>query len=211
VPHCGGVRVKMDIDRYGLWSDRGDIGVRDLWDTYARFPYLPRLLTMTTLYGAISDGTSNMNWSQETFAYAEAYDDTTWVGIRTNEHVNPSPGGLLVRPTSVPAPSAPDDEHSDDGGSTGNGDGSTADDDGSGGGSPTVVLPTRFFATFELDPVRGIRQLGEILEHVVARLGPNVELRLDIDSSQSDGYDDTTRRVVSENANNLDARSAEFE
>jgi hypothetical protein len=31
----GGVRVKMDIDRYSLWSDRHDIGVQDLWTNYA--------------------------------------------------------------------------------------------------------------------------------------------------------------------------------
>ena len=40
IARLGGVRVRMDIDRYDLWSDRGDICVRDLWQTYARFPYM---------------------------------------------------------------------------------------------------------------------------------------------------------------------------
>jgi hypothetical protein len=64
---------------------------------------------------------------------------------------------------------------------------------------------------FELDPVRAIRQLGDILEYVTNRLGENVELSLEVRANQPEGFDDATRRVVSENANNLNAKAAEFE
>ena len=47
----GGVRVKMDIDRYDLWSERHDIAVGDLWATYARYPHMPRLTSFDTLAG----------------------------------------------------------------------------------------------------------------------------------------------------------------
>ena len=76
------------------------------------------------------------------------------------------------------------------------------------GGGPSK---TQFYAQFDLDPVRGIKELGEILEHVAARLGPGVELSLEVRSENPAGYDDATRRVVSENATNLGANSAEFE
>jgi predicted AAA+ superfamily ATPase len=212
----GGVRVKMDIDRYSLWSDRHDIGVQDLWTNYARYPHLPRLVSAQTLNDAISDGTSNLNWSQETFAYAEAHDGSAWVGVQTGQHVNPQPGGLLVDPDHVRIAE------------------SAAESDGTGGSSTTptattgatglvetgtapggtqveVEALTDFYALFELDPVRAIRQLGDILEHVINRLGDNVGLSLEIRANQPGGFDDATRRVVSENANNLSAKAAEFE
>ena len=58
---------------------------------------------------------------------------------------------------------------------------------------------------------RCIKQLGEIAEHVTARLGPDVELTLEVRAKNSDGFDDATRRTVSENATNLGSRSSEFE
>jgi hypothetical protein len=84
-----------------------------------------------------------------------------------------------------------------------------ADSDRSGGGGGKGK--TQFYAQFDLDPVRGIKQLGEILEHVTARLGAGVELHLEVRASNDDGYDDATQRIVKENAANLGANGAEFE
>lgn len=97
-------------------------------------------------------------------------------------------------------------------GTVGTGKGTT--DGGLGGaggssGSGGDVLPSRFYARFDLDPVRGIKELGEILEHVVAHLG-EVKLELEIRGTSTDGYDDATRRTVSENATNLGASGPEF-
>jgi len=128
IPIYGGVRVRMDIDRYDLWSDQGDISVRDLWTTYAKYPYLPRLASVAVLSGAISDGTANTNWERETFAYADASDGETWAGVRTGQHVTPLPSGLLVRPDVVPEPET---DEVDEGGGAGNGNGSGGT--GSGG------------------------------------------------------------------------------
>ena len=74
-----------------------------------------------------------------------------------------------------------------------------------------MEIATRFYAQFDLDTVRGIKQLGEILENITARLGPNVELSLEVRATNEDGYDDDTRRIVSENAKSLEATATEFE
>ena len=71
--------------------------------------------------------------------------------------------------------------------------------------------PAQFYAHFQLDPVRGIKQLGDILDHIAAHLGPNLELALEVRAENADGYNDATRRTVSENAQNLNAQAAEFE
>ena len=87
---------------------------------------------------------------------------------------------------------------------------------GGGGGvaDRPVAKPndaTRFYARFELDTVRGVKQFGEILEHVTRRLGSKVKLTLEVEADNPGGFDDTTRRIVSENATNLGATAAEFE
>ena len=166
-----------------------------------------RLATQGTLNDAISNGTSNLNWSQETFAYADAHNGDTWVGVSTGEHVNPSPSGLLIHPDHVPAR---DDERGEGGAVSGTGEGES-------GGMGTEIAgdseatASSFYALFELDPVRAIRQLGDILEHVTGRLGADVELSLELRARNSDGYSDTDQRIVTENANNLGAQAAEFE
>jgi hypothetical protein len=67
---------------------------------------------------------------------------------------------------------------------------------------------------FPLDTVRGIRQLEEILRNVVQHLSDapdgSVQLTLEINGSSS-GFDERVRRVVTENAKQLGARSQEFE
>jgi len=214
----GGVRVKMDIDRYDLWSDRADISVAKLWSTYARYPHMPRLASFRALADAISDGTSNLNWSQETFGYADAHDGNGWVGVRTASHVTPSISGLLIHPDFVPAPKGAagtgdsegggEDGGSEEAGGTGGSGSSGKSKAGEGSGSTGA---TRFYAQFDLDSVRGIKQLGEILEHVTARLGPNVELSLEIRATNEEGYDDATQRMVTEDASNLGANGPEFE
>ncbi len=204
----GGVRVKMDVDRYDLWTERHDIEVGELWNTYARFLHMPRVASFQTLAAAISDGTANMNWAQETFGYAEAHDGEKWVGVLTGAHLVPNRSGLLIHPDHVPDPTGGTGE--DDGGGDDDGGGENGGTGGTGGGE-TGEAATRFYAQFRLDSVRAIRQLGEILEDVTSRLGPDLEIDLEVQATNEDGYDEATRRIVSENARHHGAKGVEFE
>ena len=76
---------------------------------------------------------------------------------------------------------------------------------------PPSRPPTQFYAQFHLDPVRCIKQLGEIADNISSKLGPDVELVLEIRAKSDEGFDESTRRTVSENANSLGAQSSEFE
>ena len=215
----------MDIDRNKLWSDRGDLAVGQLWATYARFCHMPRLGSLEVLTEALSGGVASFDWEQETFAYADAHDGERWLGVRTAQHVTPTPSGLLIRPDSVPPPPDPGPGPASGGRGEGAGGGQDGGAQGPGGGIPggrdpsgptaqpnaETAEPTEFYAEFGLDPVRCIKQLGEIAEHVTARLGPDVELTLEVRAKNQDGFDEATRRTVSENAANLGSRSSEFE
>ena len=59
-----GVRIRMDLDRRGLWTDRGDTAVHKLWETYARFPHMPRLASRDVLYNAIANRASTITWQR---------------------------------------------------------------------------------------------------------------------------------------------------
>jgi hypothetical protein len=173
---------------------------------------MPRVASFQALANAISDGTSNLNWAQETFGYADAHNGTTWVGVRTGEHLIPGVGGLLIHPEHLPDAN-PGGNGGGDSGEGGEGEGGdSGGDDGDGEKPPPEgAAKHQFYAQFDLDPVRAIRQLGEILENVTARLGPNLEITLEVNAASTKGYDDATRRVVSENAKSLGAKAAEFE
>ena len=206
-----GVRIRMDLDRRELWSERGDIAVHKLWETYARFPYMPRLANRDVLYSAIANRATTLTWQQETFAYAEAHDGERWVGLHTDDAIPPAPSGLLIHPDHVPA--APEVAESDS---------ESADSPGDPGeptgtdGPPPKTKPesprrTQFYAQFNLDPVRCIKQLGDIADHVTSKLGDNVELVLEVRAKSEEGFDESTHRTVSENAKALGAKSTEFE
>ena len=104
-------------------------------------------------------GTPNTYWAQETFAYANARDGSTWVGIQTGQHVIPAPSGLLVHPDRLPEPAEPESTVEGPEG------GSEAPPPGDQGNAPEPAPTqgsTQFYAQFDLDPVRCIKELGEI-------------------------------------------------
>ena len=94
------------------------------------------------------------------------------------------------------------------------------DDDGEQGegpqppGSTETTVPTRFYGRKQLDPVRAIRDFGDLVNEVASQLGDaeggKVTITVEI-NAESDGFDDRTRRTVSENATQLGFESHEFE
>ena len=204
-----GRRVRMDLDRVDLWSERGDIAVHKLWETYARFLHMPRLASRDVLYDAIADRATTLDWLQDTFAYAESHDGNQWQGMHTDTAVAPEPSGLLIHPDMIPEPEPPQPTTEDP-------PGGTSDPPEPPGGDPqpasAAALPTDFYAQFRLDLARCINQIHSIVENVGEKLGdPDVELTLEIRATNQQGFNESTQRTVSENARNLKAESSEFE
>ena len=57
-----------------LW--RGDhVAIKQLVEDFARYLYLPRLKEPAVLLEAIRDGLRLLTWSQDSFAYAESFDE----------------------------------------------------------------------------------------------------------------------------------------
>jgi predicted AAA+ superfamily ATPase len=213
----GGTRVRMDLDRIPLWTERNDISVDALWKAYCQFPYLPRLCSFQVLTHAISDGVSKLDWHTETFAYADAHDGERWVGLVVAQQVDVRPGGIIVHPGPAEQQLKSDRRSVGETGqkiaASGEHTSTSATSVDSQIGKGTV-LARSFYGRFSLDSVRAIRQLEDVLRNVVEHLsaapGAEVTLTLEVNAT-ADEFDDRTRRVVRENSSQLGAKGYEFE
>ena len=70
----GASRLRMEMDRVPLWRSEG-VAIKQLIDDFGRYLYLPRLQNSVVLLGAVRDGFGLLTWEQDSFAYAESYDE----------------------------------------------------------------------------------------------------------------------------------------
>jgi hypothetical protein len=75
--------------------------------------------------------------------------------------------------------------------------------------------PTRFFGTAKLDPNFYARDFGritsEVIQHLAAVNGAEMEVQLEISAIAKDGFDEAKVRTVSENAQTLKFEQSGFE
>jgi predicted AAA+ superfamily ATPase len=229
VTGLAGTRLRMELDRVPLW--RGDrVAITQLLEDFARYLYLPRLKEPAVLLGAIRDGLGLLTWAQETFGYADGWDEAAsrYRGLRGGQLVDVSPdslSGLLVRPKAVlrqqhaeapPAPATTPGQAEGTGLSTPTWapDGGTTATDVPATPAP-VPSPTRFHATVALDATRVGRDAGRIADEVIAHLaglvGSTVNVTLEIESERPGGFPEHVVRTVTENGRTLKFTSQGFE
>ena len=77
----------------------------------------------------------------------------------------------------------------------------------SGPAAPPAPRNTRFFGTVRLDPERYGRDINrlyqEVIQHLAAPEGVDLEITVEITASKKDGFPDDKTRIVSENARTL--------
>jgi hypothetical protein len=218
----GGTRVRMDLDRIPLWTERGDISVDALWKAYCQFPYLPRLASYDVLARAIGDGTSKFDWENDSFAYADGHDNSRWAGLAVARIVDARRSGFVVSSPAAASQIEVDRKASRHAAVERENEGLNLATNNQGGSIPSTPLPgnvtdpepTRFYGQFSLDGVRAIRQLEDILDNIAAYLSgaPNASISLTLEvNASADGFDERSRRVIKENATQLGAVTSEFE
>jgi len=223
-----GTRLRMELDRIPLW--RGDhVEVKQLAEHFARYLYLPRLKDPTVLWAAVRDGVSLLSWAQESFAYADSFDEPTgrYRGLRSGDLLHTSAdnlAGLLVRPEAarrqLEAAAAAAASVAVSMGATR----STFSVDGPSGGTgrPTPAsgpapapIPKRFHGSVTLDPTRVGRDASRIADEVIAHLsgllGATVTVTLEIEAEIPSGAPDHVVRTVTENSRTLKFTSQGFE
>jgi len=224
-PSMVGTRLRMELDKIPLW--RGEhVAIRQIAEDFARYLYLPRLRDTQVLSAAIQDGLSLLSWKQETFAYADGFDEAAhrYRGLRAGKQVSSFVGeldGLLVRSTT--AQSQIDAEEQAEGSTTNsNRTGSKKDasgDDGAIGAGAVEKSKkpalTRYFGSVALDPARVGRDAGRIADEVIAHLtglvGSEVTVTLEIEARVPSGAPEHVVRTVTENSRTLKFRVHGFE
>jgi predicted AAA+ superfamily ATPase len=218
-----GTRLRMELDRVPLW--RGDhVAVKQLVDDFARYAYLPRVASPEVLLGAIRDGLGLLTWEQDSFAYADRWDEDAqrYVGLRCGQQVPvaSADSGLLVKSdvarrqldaeraaVSTPASGAL---------VTGPAPAGTTPVGAPPAPAPAEPpKPRRFHGTVALDPTRVGRDAGRIADEVIAHLagliGSKVEVTLEIEAEIPSGAPDHVVRTVTENSRTLKFTSQGFE
>jgi hypothetical protein len=218
-------RLKMDLDRVPLW--RGDhVPIKQLVEDFARYLYLPRLKEPGILIDAIRAGLGLLTWVQDSFAYAESFDEAAgrYRGLRCGEVVHISEqnlSGLLVRADvaekqrqaeTVPVTSGFAEPA---GGSLGVSATPTAAVGPTGASADRTRRPKRFHGTVNLDPTRVGRDAGriadEVISHLVGLVGSSVKVTLEIECAMETGASENVVRTVTENSRTLKFTTQGFE
>ncbi|HEY7330649.1 MAG TPA: Swt1 family HEPN domain-containing protein [Gemmataceae bacterium] len=218
----GGIRLRAELDRIPLWAGN-HVSIHQLCEYMARYLYLPRLREENVLLAAIQDGVSNLAWKNETFAYAEGWDEQRqrYQGLRAAEstRILVNEHSLLVKPevaaaqfskdreVEIPAPATTGTTSGDSGSiATGNG-GKPAKPQGQSGVISHPTKLSRFHGSVSVDPLRLGRDAGRIAEEVVQHLtglvGARVEITIEIHADLPDGAGDKLVRDVTENCRTL--------
>jgi len=217
-------RLRLELDQVPLW--RGDhVPIQQLAEDFARYLYLPRLRDTGVLIEAIRSGLALLTWTQDSFAYAESFDETAgrYRGLRASQRIwidDDSPIGLLVRPEraqqqlTAETPAAPGGaaKPSEVGGAT-----PASSGEGAAGTGAVAIpsLPKRFHASVLLDATRVGRDAGRIADEVVAHLaglvGSEVKVTLEIEAELPSGVPEHVVRAVTENCRTLKFTSHGFE
>ncbi|MBX5493410.1 MAG: ATP-binding protein, partial [Chloroflexi bacterium] len=211
-----GVRLRLELDRVPLW--RGDhVGLKQLWEDFARYLYLPRLRDSDVLLAAVRDGVAQLTWEQETFAYAAGYDAARgrYLGLRAGEvcSVVLDDASVVVRPAVArrqldEAPRADSVTSAAGTVSSRIAERPTGVLEGADARRPPTSPPlTRFHGSVRLDPQRLGRDAGTIAEavvqHLAGLLGAEVEVTLEIQARVPEGAPPQVVRTVSENCRTL--------
>lgn len=218
-------RLRMELDRVPLW--RGDhVEIRQLVEDFARYLYLPRLRDSNVLLEAIRDGLGLLLWTQDSFAYADSYDDAAdrYRGLRCGQHVNVSRDnltGLLVRPDRAVKQQEADAAAvaaATPGGATVT---SAATTETLAESAVPVAItvvdarPKRYHGTVILDSARvgrdASRVADEVISHLTGLIGAKVTVTLEIEATMPDGASEQIVRTVTENGRTLKFKSQGFE
>jgi predicted AAA+ superfamily ATPase len=219
----GATNLRLELDRIPLWRSGDHVDVKQVWEDFARYPYLPRLKDQSVFLSAVSAGPQGFAVEEEGFGYAESFDaeNGRYRGLVINRSVErPVADGssVLVMPNVALAQERFERQAREEVDEPGGG--SVPDDGGDGRPTPERPQPlpgfaNHFFGRLEVqNPARLAAVAGsiatELIPHLAAGRGSSVRVTIEIEADGTT-FDEDTQRVVRENANTLGLDPAEFE
>lgn len=212
--------LKLHLDNV-LWKDVSHVSIKQLYDYFCSYCYLPRLSHLGILEEAIKEGVRG----KEFFALAAGIQNEKYVDLRVSHHVNSINGSDLLVKINCAISQL---ETENIGQQTIVKDSTTTN---------TVVAPyptvadeptsiirepsagekkiKSFYMSADLSSIRVNRDVSklvdEIVSHVSSLPGAEVKLKLEVNIEVNDGIGPSIVRAVSENCNTLKIRDFGFE
>lgn len=215
-----------------IWR-RGHVSLGGLWGLYSRYPYMPRLRDRSVLEAGIVD--LPMIWQTDAFALATGYDEAgeRYVGLWTPGDSALAPAAtdslLLVRPdvavgqraAEQMAGAAFEAAASSDRTSDTSIEAVTANRSSGGSGQQTIIekaiakeLKKRFYGVKTLNADKYAMDFRNIAEEIVTHLrepGTALTVRIEIEATKPEGFDESKVRTIAENARTLKFDQSGFE
>lgn len=209
-----------------LWEKTGHVTVDEVWSAYSRYLYLDRLKDAATLCATAEVAPNSTSWATEGVAVAESFDATTgrYVGLVAGAMAEAVRGStLLVRADLAEAQQTADaielrERSAADGGNEGTSRANEGQEHSGGelvAGGLEPATARRFYATIVVDaarlPMEAARINTEVLAHLNALDGTEMEITIEVRATRKEGFPDETVRLVGENATALRFRDHGFE
>jgi len=212
--------LKNELERIPLWRD-DYVLVKQLKEDFAKYLYLPKLISVELLKYSIESGVNLLSWRKDTFGYADSFDkeQNRFKGLRAGSYISISleGGGMLVKPEVCYAQLEIEKSEAESSSKGGGPNYPPADTptDGAKEPDPKVAKKTRFSGDVEVDPIRFFRDAEniekEILKHLSAVKGSKVKITVHIEATSQDGFNNDLERTVKENSRTLGFGSADFD
>ncbi len=213
--------IRLAINKVPLiWKD-GHVSLGTLWGLYCQYPYMPRLRDRRVLDEGIVD--MPMLWDADAFALATGFNNTEdrYVGLWISGDPAAAPATtdsvLLVRP-DVALKQREEEVKKE---KAHNGDDTHQEDDDDTNPPPPPPPPpppapgkTRFYGVKTLSADKIALDFKNIADEVIANLrepGTNLVVKIEIEATDSAGFDESRVRTVSENARTLKFDQSGFE
>lgn len=187
-----------------LWNGRDELAIRELWDYFCKYLYLQKLANEKVLLSTIQSGIAQKSG----FSYADDVLDGKYLGLKRGiENVSAEMSGYIVRDEAalrqiVEDPNTNSSSIVDEPGTGPAGLHSVTTNKG-GAGPFTVPRYGQFSMSADLDEDKFQNQIAQLSEEILAILKsqPDVqmEIRLDVEATSIQGFDEALRRDVSDN------------
>jgi len=208
--------LKNELDKW-LWKDKKHINMKQLWEYFASYPYLPRLKDSSVLIDCIREGLR----SRDFFGYASNIDASgKYLGL---EFGNPgaaviidSMSLLIKKEVALKQAQEEEQKQQKEGAKI-----KEAPEDYQKKSEKEILQETktktfkRFYGRVDLDSMRLSRDAGQIAEEVIQHLATlpasEVKIAMEITANAPEGIPEKTVRILLENCKTLKFKNNDFE
>ena len=216
------IHLRNMLSQWYLKDGNKDTNALKVWQDTCHYLYLPRMLNDSVFRDAISKGVE----SEDFFGFAAGKDGDRYLGFafgKTTSSMLDESSLLIDREESVaykertkPAPVVPISTiETTPVQSTIRSHATTQQSVSSVTQNVSSSGKTQFYATISLDPVKAKMDfatiMDEVVQHFSSKLGVAVQINIEIQANNKDGFDQNLQRTIKENCNVLKFNSAEFE